>query len=38
MLQAIGAIEMALAGFGYNFERGAGAAAAQSVFGEEKLP
>jgi len=33
-LQAISAIEMALAGLGYSFEMGAGVAAAQRVFGE----
>lgn len=33
-LQAISAIEMALAGLGYKFEMGAGVAAAQKVFGE----
>ncbi len=35
-LQAISAIEMALAGLGYSFEMGAGVAAAQRVFGEGK--
>jgi aspartate aminotransferase-like enzyme len=34
-LQAIGAIEMALQGLGYSFEMGAGAAAAQKIFGED---
>ena len=33
-LQAISAIEMALAGLGYDFEMGAGVAAAQKIFGE----
>jgi aspartate aminotransferase-like enzyme len=33
-LQAISAIEMALAGLGYSFDMGAGVAAAQRVFGE----
>lgn len=33
-LQAISAIEMALAGLGYDFELGTGVAAAQKVFGE----
>ncbi len=33
-LKAISAIEMALAGLGYNFELGSGAAAAQKIFGE----
>jgi aspartate aminotransferase-like enzyme len=35
-LQAISAIEMALAGLGYSFEMGSGVAAAQRVFGEGK--
>lgn len=33
-LQAISAIEMALAGLGYKFEMGSGVAAAQKIFGE----
>jgi aspartate aminotransferase-like enzyme len=33
-IQAISAIEMALAGLGYSFDMGAGVAAAQRVFGE----
>ncbi|MCB2193838.1 MAG: alanine--glyoxylate aminotransferase family protein [Deltaproteobacteria bacterium] len=33
-LQAISAIEMALAGLGYDFEMGSGVAAAQKIFGE----
>ena len=33
-LQAISAIEMALAGLGYEFEMGSGVAAAQKIFGE----
>jgi serine---pyruvate transaminase len=35
-LQAISAIEVALAGLGYNFDMGASVAAAQRVFGEGK--
>jgi aspartate aminotransferase-like enzyme len=35
-IQAISAIEMALAGLGYSFEMGAGVAAAQRIFGEGK--
>jgi aspartate aminotransferase-like enzyme len=34
-LQAVSAIEMALAGLGYSFELGSGTAAAQKVFGED---
>lgn len=34
-IQAVSALEMALAGLGYEFEMGAGVAAAQRIFGEE---